>query len=374
MSIQDLGQEIADMALMHSEWACQELMKTFEPEELPPTYRWHYHQGVFLYGMQKVWEKTGRQDYFDYMKAYVDSLVDEQGNFLFARDELDSIQAGILLFPLYKVTKDSRYLIAARKLRNLFGTLNRTKEGGYWHKDSCPHQMWLDGLFMEGPFAMLYAQWFDEPELVEMVLHQEKLMRFHMKDDKTGLLFHAWDESRLQPWADRVTGCSPEFWGRSIGWYGTALVDILDLLPFDYAGRSDLIQSLQGLIRGLVPFQDVQTGLWFQVVDKGDHPDNWLESSCSSLFIYFIAKAITRGYINESYMEPVKKGYQGLLDHMIVSGEQGWQMKEICIGTSAGGYDHYVGRPTGDNDLHGVGAFILASVALEECIRNSSAK
>lgn len=368
MSIQDIGQGLADMALKHSEWACRALIKTFEPGALPPANRWHYHQGVFLYGMQKVWEKTGRQEYFEYMKAYVDSLVDSQGNFLFARDELDSLQTGILLFPLYKVTKDARYLIAARKLKTLFGTLNQTKEGGYWHKDSCPHQMWLDGLFMEGPFALLYAQWFAEPELEEMVLHQEKLMRSHMKDEKTGLLFHAWDESRQQRWADPETGCSPEFWGRSLGWYGTALVDILDLLPSDHPGRSELIQSLQELIRGLVLFQDRQTGLWYQVVDKGEQPDNWLESSCSSLFVYFIAKAITRGYIDESYLESAKKGYQGLLDHMIVSDEKGWKMKEICIGTSAGDYDHYVGRPTSNNDLHGVGAFILASVALEELI------
>ncbi|MBA4493349.1 glycoside hydrolase family 105 protein [Paenactinomyces guangxiensis] len=358
----------AGSPLTIAERACETLMNWYTPADLPPANRWHYHQGVFLYGMLKVWERTGREKYIRYIKDYVDLLVDQEGNFLFARDELDSIQAGILLFPLYKQTNDRRYRIAADKLRNLFRTLNKTKEGGFWHKDKYPYQMWLDGLFMAGPFALLYNRQFREPELIDMVLYQEKLMRKHMKDEQTGLLYHAWDESKDMPWADPDTGCSPEFWGRSVGWYGTALVDILDLLPEGHPGRLELIQSLQEYVRGLTQFQDKQTGLWYQVVDKGERVDNWLESSCSSLFIYTIAKSVEKQYINHRYLEVARKAYQGLLDHMIAWKEEQFIMKGICIGTSAGDYGYYVSRPTSENDLHGVGAFILASMALQELI------
>ncbi|WP_134699239.1 glycoside hydrolase family 105 protein [Ammoniphilus sp. YIM 78166] len=350
-----------------AEQACQELMKTYSPSELPPANHWHYHQGVFLYGMQRVWEKTGKEEYFQYIKAYIDLLVDEEGNFLFDRDQLDSIQVGILLFPLLERTEDKRYQIAADKLRNLFHTLNKTSEGGFWHKDKYPYQMWLDGLYMEGPFALLYSRKFNQPELVDMVVYQGSLMRSHMKHE-TGLLFHAWDEKKAQPWANKETGCSPEFWGRSVGWYGTALVDILELMPEDHPGRADFIQSLQDYVRGLAQFQDEKTGLWYQVVDKGDRADNWLESSCTSLFVYTIAKAVEAGYIDAEYLKVAQKAYQGLLDHMIVSEEGKWIMKGICIGTSAGDYDYYVGRPTSENDLHGVGAFILATMALEKLV------
>lgn len=349
-----------------AEQACQELMKTYAPSQLPPANSWHYHQGVFLYGMQRVWEKTGKEEYYEYIKAYIDLLVDEQGNFLFDRDQLDSIQVGILLFPLLERSGERRYKIAADKLRSLFYTLNKTSEGGFWHKDKYPYQMWLDGLFMAGPFALMYNQWFNQTELIDQVLYQEKLMRSHMKDDKTGLLFHAWDEKKERPWADPATGCSPEFWGRSVGWYGTALVDILELLPGNHLGREELIQSLLNFAEGLAKFQDEKTGLWYQVVDKGGHPDNWPESSCTSLFVYTLAKSVENGYIDEKYLEAARKAYQGLLDHMIVANKEKWTMKGICIGTSAGDYDYYVSRPTSENDLHGVGAFILATMALQQ--------
>jgi unsaturated rhamnogalacturonyl hydrolase len=228
--------------------------------------------------------------------------------------------------------------------------------------------MWLDGLFMAGPFALMYQQAFHEHGLDEMVLFQEKLMRKNMKDTKTGLLYHAYDESRSMPWANSKTGCSPEFWGRSVGWYGTALIDILDLLPEDHLGRGELIQSLQSLIESLVKYQDSQSGLWYQIVDKGKEEDNWLESSCSSLFIYTIARAVEKGYVGEDLLEVAVRGYHGLLQHMIdVEGEK-LTMKGICIGTSAGVYDYYVSRPVSENDLHGVGAFILASIALEKVL------
>jgi unsaturated rhamnogalacturonyl hydrolase len=352
--------------LLQANRACEALMAAYSTAELPPANKWHYHQGVFLDGMLKVWKKTGNQAYFDYVKSYIDNLLDEEGNFLFDRDELDSIQVGILLFPLYEQTNDKRYKIAAEKLRNLYNTLNKTSEGGFWHKDKYPYQMWLDGLYMAGPFALLYNKSFNEPELADMVVYQEKLMRSHMKDDKTGLFYHAWDEKKVQSWANPLTGCSTEFWGRSCGWYGTALIDILELLPEEHEGREALTASLQDYVQALLNYQDSKTGLWYQIVDKGDWNDNWLESSCTSLFIYTIAKAVQKGYVDQEYLHAAKKAYEGLVDHMVDADEENWELKGICIGTSAGVYDYYVGRPTSENDLHGVGAFILASMALDE--------
>lgn len=349
-----------------AEKACQIIMKTYTPEELPPANSFHYHQGVFLYGMLRVWEVTRKEEYLTYMKAYIDSLIDEEGNLYFARDELDSVQAGILLFPLYAETKDPRYLVAAKKLRHLLETINKTTEGGFWHKDKYPYQMWLDGLFMAAPFMLMYSDHFQETELEQVVLRQERLMRKHMKDEKTGLLFHAWDEKKVQPWANAQTGCSPEFWGRSVGWYGTALIDILEALGQKQRGQEDIIQSLQAVVPALLAYQDDETGLWYQIVDKGDKEDNWLESSCSALFVYTIAKALKHRLVDESNRAAVEKAYSGLLAQMVDVDDESFTLKGICIGTSAGIYDYYVGRPTSENDLHGMGAFILASMAMYE--------
>ncbi len=363
-----LAQQYQYAELSPLEWgmeACHALMATYTPEELPPAGRWHYHQGVFLFGMQRVWELTGRREFVDYIKQYVDCLVDPQGNVVCEKGELDSIQAGLLLFVLDREYGHPRYKQAADKLLALFPTFNRTSEGGFWHKDKYPYQMWLDGLYMGGSFAMAYAKQYNEPMLYEQVLEQERLMRKHTKDARTGLYYHAWDESRSMPWANPETGRSPEFWGRAIGWIGLALLDFLDLLPADHQARPTLIREVQKLARALVPYQDEASGLWYQIVDKGDRADNWLETSCSSLFVYTLAKGIRMGYLDKSLAEPARKGYQGLLGKVYEDDQGKLIVPDICIGTGVGDYAHYVARPCSENDLHGVGAFVLACVEMQ---------
>ncbi|WP_088102788.1 glycoside hydrolase family 88/105 protein [Halalkalibacter urbisdiaboli] len=353
------------VALEWAEKACQSLMKKYEPVKLPPADRWHYHQGVFLCGVHSVWQETKNDEYFAYFKEYVDKLIDEEGNFYFERDQLDAIQPGLLLLPLYQLTGEKRYKVAAEKLRNLLKTINKTSEQGFWHKDKYPYQMWLDGLYMAGPFTLQYGQQFDEPELVDLVLYQESLMRKHTKDEKSGLYFHGWDESKKAPWANPETGAAPEIWGRALGWYGLAVVDIISLLPENHPKRAELITVIEDYVKSLVKYQDEETGLWYQVVDKGEREDNWLETSCTSLYVYTIAKAVNEGYIDESYFAAAKKGYEGIINHKIEEQEDGsLSLTGICIGTSIGVYDYYVERETSENDLHGVGAFVLASMQI----------
>lgn len=355
-----------------AEKSCRTMIKKFTPAQLPPAMTFHYHQSVFLLGMLRVWEKTGNNEYFDYIKGYYDALIDDEGNFIYERDQLDSIQVGILLFKLHEVTGHQKYMIAARKLRAIVDTINRTSENGFWHKDKYPYQMWLDGLFMAGPFLVKYANQFHEKDLIQLVLYQERLMRKNMTDPKTGLLFHAWDEKCVQSWADKDTGNSPEFWGRSVGWYGTAMIDILEAIGDEYQGQGDLTIEITKYIENVVKFQDEKTGLWYQVVDKGDREDNWLESSSSALYIYTMAKALHYGYIDESYRENMLRGFEGLIKHMTEETEDCLHVSGICIGTSAGTYDYYVGRPTSTDDLHGVGAFLLATMAVYEYLDKSN--
>ncbi|WP_281257694.1 glycoside hydrolase family 88/105 protein [Paenibacillus donghaensis] len=354
------------------EWAkkaCDSLMDVYEAGELPPAHRWHYHQGVFLCGMELLWEKVREDRYLDYIQQYVDDLVDEQGNLYFARDELDAVQAGLLLFNLHERTGKLKYRIAAEKLRNLLLTLNKTTEGGYWHKDKYPNQMWLDGLYMAGVFSLKYANFYGEAGLRGTVLHQEKLMRKHMKDEASGLLYHAWDESRRMPWANPQTGCSPEFWSRSLGWYGLAVAQFMDLLPAEDPGRAELAKELHDFVHALIRYQDQESGLWYQVVDKGDQPDNWLETSGSCLFVYTIARAVKQGIVGEDAAEAARKGYKGLIQVLQWDEQDRLILPDICIGTSAGDYENYVTRPTVSNDLHGVGALVMACVEMESLIK-----
>ncbi|KMK74398.1 glycoside hydrolase family 88/105 protein [Alkalihalobacillus pseudalcaliphilus] len=352
------------------EWAkkaCDSIMQLYRPVEMPPAHRWHYHQGVFLCGVHRIWEMEQDERYWHYVKEYVDELVDEQGNFIFRRDELDAIQAGLLLLPLYEKTGEYRYKEAARKLRGLFHTLNRNRYGGFWHKDKYPNQMWLDGLYMGGPFALQYGQMFNEPELTDLFIRQEALIRKFTKDESTGLYKHAWDASKQVAVCDKETGQTTEVWGRALGWYVMTLADVIEWLGDDHYKQAELMGAFEDVMENLMRYQDEESGLWYQVVDKGEQEDNWLESSCTSLFVYALAKGYRLGYLKKEAYERAVKGLNGIIEHSVEISEEGsLELKDICIGTSIGFYEDYVTRPTSVNDLHGVGAFALACTEVEK--------
>ena len=199
--------------------ACDTLMRKFPSQDLPPKGRFHYHQGVFLSGMEKVYELTGEEAYSGYIRAWVDSLVDPYGNIYDCNPgQLDDLQPGVLLFRLYARTGDRRYKRAMDTIAHYIATFPRNPEGGYWHKAWYRDQMWLDGLYMGGPFSVLYATRFDRPDLADEAVFQAEMMRQKTEDKASGLWYHAWDYNREQPWADADTGRSPEFWGRAMGW------------------------------------------------------------------------------------------------------------------------------------------------------------
>jgi len=349
--------------------ACEALMAKFEPERLPPD-RFHYHQGVFLSGMEKCWRQTGEQKLYDYIKGWVDSQVLEDGSIRnFKSDELDDIQPGVLLFPLYERTGDERYKKALYHLVSLLKNWPTNPSGGFWHKGHYRNQMWLDGLYMAGPIAVQFAKTFGEREYVDKLIFQALLMDKHTKDPVTGLLYHGWDETKEAEWADPVTGLAPEFWGRAIGWYPVALLEMFEHLPDDHPDKAKLVTIVQDLLIALTKYQDSATGLWYQVIDKGDRPDNWLENSCTALFVHAIAKAVRFGYLDAEYMEYAWKGYRGVIDTLKFDENGNVVIGNICIGTGIGDYAHYIARPTSENDLHGAGAFILMCVEMNLAAR-----
>ncbi|MDI4644524.1 glycoside hydrolase family 88/105 protein [Cohnella hashimotonis] len=342
-----------------AELACEALMAKFEPEQLPPD-RFHYHQGVFLSGMEKCWRETGNSKYLDYIKRWVDSHVSEDGSIRKINlEELDDIQPGVLLFNLYEKTRDERYKKALDALVPLIKSWKTNPSGGFWHKDYCPNQMWLDSLYMGGPIAVQYGRTFGDDAYFDLMAHQALLMAEHTTDPVTGLMYHGWDETRTAEWADPKTGLASEFWGRAIGWYPVALLEIFEYMPEDHRDRAKLTAILQNLLVALTKYQDAATGRWYQVVDQTDRPDNWLENSCTALYVHAIAKAVRMGYLDAKYMANAWRGYQGVIDTLTFDGDGHVVIGGICIGTGIGDYAHYIARPTSKNDLHGAGAFIL---------------
>jgi unsaturated rhamnogalacturonyl hydrolase len=345
---------------------------------VPPgdRWEWNYHLGTLLNGVDAVWLDTADRKYFNYIKASVDQFVSPDGSiptWNVEEYQLDNILLGRQLLMLYGVTQDKRYAKAATLLYEQLHHQPRTPSGGFWHKQKYPNQMWLDGLYMAEPFYAEYAVTFNHPEAFKDITHQFTLIDKHLRDSKTGLLYHAWDESKQERWADKQTGLSPQFWARAMGWYIMALVDTLPYYSADDPGRKELLAQLERDAAAIAKYQDGKSGLWYQVLDKPDGKGNYFESSASCMFVYALAKGVRRGHLPPSYLANAERGYSGILSHFIQTGpENDVSLTSTVKGAGLGGdpyrdgsYAYYIGEKVVTNDPKGVGAFLLASTEME---------
>jgi unsaturated rhamnogalacturonyl hydrolase len=337
---------------------------------------WVYETGLFLKAIEQVWRQTGDDKYFAYIKTIVDSYVEPEGSIKTYEVEeynIDNINCGKVLLTLYSQTQEEKYERTASLLMRQLETHPRTKEGGFWHKQIYPWQMWLDGIFMGSPFYAEFSKMFNRPEAFDDVANQIIFIANHTRDSATGLLYHGWDESKQQRWADSVTGRSPNFWGRAMGWYAMGIVDVLDFMPADHPKREAILAIFRDMSQAIVKYQDPETGVWYQVLDQGKRQGNFLEASASSMFVYALAKALRNNYLGEEYLPAIKKGYDGMIRQFIKVNPDGLvELTHVCKVAGLGGnpyrdgsYEYYVSTPIESNDLKGVGPFIMASVEME---------
>lgn len=333
---------------------------------------WSYEEGVLLDGVTALWRVTGDGRLFDYVKNAVDQSVGPDGTIHMAdgaafpadAHSLDNIEMGRSALALYQVLLQPRYYKAAEFLHEQMAAQPKTPSGGYWHKQIYPNQMWLDGAYMAEPFMAGYAQEFGVNGGVDAAADQLLMMGQHMRDSRSGLLRHGWDESKQMAWADKQTGLSPEIWARAVGWYSMALVDVLETMPQDDPKRGALEEDARRTLNAVRRYQDPGSGLWWQVMDKGGRKGNYVEASASSMFVYSIAKAVRLGVLPPTDDRSAERGWEGIRSHFVrPDGTLTGTVKVAGLGGTpyrSGSYDYYVGEPTADNDAKGVGAYLLA--------------
>ena len=335
---------------------------------------WSYD--VFLLGSAIY--KLGDIDakYAAYMKTTMDMLVDENGHiqrYDMEKYNIDLIRPATCLLTLANDTGEEKYKKAIPQFVEQMEKHPKTKSGGYWHKQRYPWQMWLDGLYMGSPFLAQYAKEYNQPQWFDVVCHEFILAYEKTVDPNTGLLYHAWDESREQKWSNPETGQSPHFWSRAMGWYVMAIVDVLDFLPEDHPQRPELISILQKTMDALVKVRDDKTGLWYQVLDMAGKERNYPEGSGSAMYVYAMAKGAKKGYLDASYLELANEVFDDVLNTFIITDEDRLiSMVNICGACGLGGdpyrdgsYDYYVTEKIVKNDSKGVGPFILAAIELD---------
>jgi unsaturated rhamnogalacturonyl hydrolase len=337
---------------------------------------WNYELGTLLEGMDSVWLNTADPRYFHYIQNSVDALLAPDGSiptFKPEEHQLDNILLGRQLLLLYSVTRKQRYLTAATFPYDQLARQPRNASGGFWHKQRYPNQMWLDGLYMAEPFRAEYASISHHPQDFADIAHQFVLMEQHARDPRTGLLYHGWDESKQERWANKQTGDSSEFWARGMGWYMMALVGTLDYYPANDPGRQQLLAILRRSAAAVARYQDPNTGLWYDVLNKSGQKGNYFESSAACMFVYAFAKGVRLGYLPQTYSANAERGYKGVLSHFTsIAPEADFSLTDTVKASGLGGdpyrdgtYAYYIGEKVATNDPKGVGAFLLASSEME---------
>jgi unsaturated rhamnogalacturonyl hydrolase len=340
--------------------------------------KWNYCHGLVLQAILQVWQQTRNSAYYNYAYDFTELMINNNGEIKGYKPEeynIDRLNSGKMLFPIYFQTKNPKLEKAITLLRNQMITHPRTTGGSFWHKKIYPHQVWLDGIYMACPFLAQYAAVFNEPALFDDVAAQIIDVRKYLYDYKTGLYYHGWDESRQQKWANPDTGQSPNFWSRSIGWYMMAMTDVLDFLPEDHPKRNEIITILQELCRSIENYRDPKSGMWYQVTNMGDRKGNYVESSASAMFIYTWVKGAQKGYLDKNYLKKGKKAYNQYVKRFIKQDADGTlSITDGCSVSGLGGekvyrdgsFEYYISEPVRDNDPKATGPFIMLSILLNK--------
>lgn len=347
--------------------------------------RWNYEMGVLLTAVEQVWRRTGDGKYFNYIQKLIDNFVQEDGSvktYELSEYNIDMLPPARACLLLYQVLGKEKYKKAADLFRSQLITHPRTKEGGFWHKKRYPYQMWLDGLYMGEPFYAEYSVLFNEPKNFDDIANQFIWMEKNSVDAKTGLLYHAYDEAREQQWADKNTGHSPHIWGRAMGWYAMGLVDVLDYFPNNHPKRKEIEAILKRTAVAIAKYQDPKSGVWYQVMDKGNQTGNYLEASGSSMFTYALLKGVRQGILDKKYLPIAKKAYAGLLKEFVSTDAQGFiHLNKVCSVAGLGGspyrdgsFNYYISEPIRTDDIKGAGPFIMASVEMEVLLESHLGK
>ncbi|HVN18173.1 MAG TPA: glycoside hydrolase family 88 protein [Dongiaceae bacterium] len=340
---------------------------------------WSYWKGYTLLGFEKLGRATGDKKYFDFIQREIDPFIDEKGHLRnVTLDSLDNTMSGNVVVGLYEQTHDPRYRIAATEIRRAFDSFPRNPDGGFWHSTHLPGEMWIDGVFMGQMFLLRYGKSIgDRAYCFDEAARQILVFASHARQNNSGLYYHAWASrpelakvipEGKKPWADPKTGLSSEVWSEGLGWYALVLVEALADLPPDHPRRPQVLDVYRRLAAGLKRVQDPRTGGWFQVVDKGSRPDNWIDTSGTSMFTYSLQRGIELGLLDRAEYAPVvSNGYGAITGNARINAEGLVDLSNTCDGVCVqAGYSDYVNYPRVLNAKEAVAGFLWATTIVEK--------
>ncbi|MBS5063270.1 MAG: glycoside hydrolase family 88 protein [Hungatella hathewayi] len=336
---------------------------------------WNYMDGCMIKAIIELYHMKKDSKYLEFADNFIDYFVREDGSIRSYNPEdynLDNVNAGKTLFDLYELTGKEKYRKAIDTVYSQLKSQPRTSTGNFWHKKIYPNQIWLDGLYMAQPFYMQYTLAYEDGLHCEDCCSQFAHVYELMRDTRNGLYYHAYDDSRQAFWCDKVTGLSDNFWLRALGWYAMALIDTMEIMPERlHREKAELHRVYQELIDAMLPYQDQESGMWYQVVNRGGIAPNYLETSGSAIFAYAIMKSVRLGFLDETYFAYGKKAFDGICEKYLSEKNGELQLDGICLVAGLGNremregtFDYYMREPIVKNEAKGVAPLILAYIEI----------
>lgn len=333
--------------------------------------KWNYEDGCILKGAEDLYRVTKDEKYYQFILKYITESLEPDGTikgYDMEEYNIDNINSGKVLFRLFEKTNDEKYKKAIDTLYEQLKNHPRTNSENFWHKKIYPYQIWLDGLYMAQPFYVKYEKHFNNMQNFKDIFNQFINTRKFLRDNEKELYYHGYDESRKEAWANKKTGVSPCFWGRAMGWYVMALIDVLEEMPTDLLAEYKEIESIfKEAIDGLLEYQDEETGMWFQVIDQGQREGNYPETSATLMITYALLKGSRLGFLPQDYKEYGRKAFEGTVEKYLKAKQGNSALGGICgvagLGNTPyrdGTYEYYISEKVVENDPKGVGPFMMA--------------
>lgn len=332
---------------------------------------WNYIDGCMVCAFMEIAEITGNRKYSDFVEEFIDYYVNEDGSIRGYDKEkynLDDVNEGRVLFPLYKKTGKEKYRLAIELQNSQLRDQPRTSTGNFWHKLIYPNQIWLDGLYMAQVFAAMYAKEFGGKDYSDLLM-QIKNVRKYMFDEQAKLFYHGLDCSKTIFWADKETGLSKNFWLRAIGWFTVSMVDIISIVD-DEETKAEITKIFRETIDGILQYRHKESGMYYQVVNMGHREGNYLETSGSSMIAYAVMKGARIGALPKEYWQLGKETFDGIKERYLTISDDGTlNLSGICLVAGLGpenntrrdgSFEYYISEPVVENDAKGVAPFVLA--------------
>lgn len=256
-----------------------------------------------------------------------------------------------LVMERYAESRDRRYEPYLARLEEFLARCPRLPDGTLHRPRG---RLMADDPYMVVPYLVRRHRMRPDARLLDEAVQQVLGSHRRLFDSERRLYRHAWDVKTGRPLG--------EFWGRANGWMVLAQVDLLAALPPDHPRFAEVRAAFAQHAAGLRDVQDPAGG-WHQVLD---HPESWLETSCTGMFVYGLARGVNEGWLDRSFAADARRGWSALRQKVTPDGD----VVDVCGSTDIGDLNYYLKRPRLQGDLHGFGPFLLAA---SEVIRLASA-